>query len=151
MSDFETALLFIAGVFALIVFFSSWFTVKQQTIAIVERFGRFVRTAQPGLRLKVPLIEKIVARMSLRVTQLVVEVETKTKDNVFVKLFVAVQYRVILGREADAYYKLADHVEQIVPTCWTWCARACPRWTWTKCSRRRTTWAIRCAPSWMNP
>jgi regulator of protease activity HflC (stomatin/prohibitin superfamily) len=106
-------LIVIAIFFALVLFFSSWFTVKQQTVAIVERWGRFVRTAQPGLRIKIPLIEHIVARMSLRVQQLVVEVETKTKDNVFVKLFVAVQYRVIAGREADAYYKLADHVEQI--------------------------------------
>ena len=113
MSDVQTVVLVVIGFFALIIFLSSWFTVKQQTVAIIERFGRFVRTAQPGLRLKVPLIELIVARMSLRVTQLVVEVETKTKDNVFVKLFVAVQYRVISGREADAYYKLADHVEQI--------------------------------------
>jgi len=54
-----------------------------------------------------------VQRVSLRVQQLIVEVETKTKDNVFVKLFVAVQYRVVEGNEADSYYKLQDHIEQI--------------------------------------
>lgn len=113
MSDSQWVIAAVIGFFALIIFFSSWFTVKQQTVAIIERFGRFVRTAQPGLRVKIPLIEQIVARITLRVQQLVVEIETKTKDNVFVKLFVAVQYRVIAGREADAYYKLQDHVEQI--------------------------------------
>ena len=114
MSDeVSTVVWIIVGFFTFIILLSSLFTVKQQTVAIIERFGRFVRTAQPGLRMKIPLIELVVARMSLRVQQLVVEVETKTKDNVFVKLFVAVQYRVIAGRESDAYYKLADHVEQI--------------------------------------
>ncbi len=99
--------------FAVIILFSIFFTVKQQTVAIVERFGRFVRTANPGLRVKIPLIEHIVQRVSLRVQQLIVEIETKTKDNVFVKLFVAVQYRVISGKEPESYYKLQDHVAQI--------------------------------------
>src|SRR5207342_3391841 len=60
-----------------------------------------------------PYVEGIVQRVSLRVQQLLVEVETKTLDNVFVKLFVAVQFRVVEGSEADSYYKLQDHVEQI--------------------------------------
>ncbi len=97
----------------IILFFASFFTVKQQTRAIIERFGRYVRTAKPGLSMKVPFIDHIVQRVSLRVQQLIVEVETKTKDNVFVKLFVAVQYRVVEGNEADSFYKLQDHIEQI--------------------------------------
>jgi len=96
-----------------IAFFSGFFTVQQQSAAIVERFGRYLRTAKPGLNLKVPYIDHVVQRISLRVQQLPVEVETKTSDNVFVKLFVAVQYRVVEGSEADSYYKLQDHVEQI--------------------------------------
>ena len=91
----------------------SFFTVKQQTRAIVERFGRYVRTAKPGLNMKVPFIDHVVMRVSLRVQQLIVEVDTKTLDNVFVKLLVAVQFRVVEGSEADSYYKLQDHVEQI--------------------------------------
>ena len=89
------------------------FTVKQQTRAIVERFGKYVRTAKPGLNVKIPFIETVAERVSLRVQQLLVEVETKTLDNVFVKLLVAVQYRVLEGSEADSYYRLQDHHEQI--------------------------------------
>src|SRR3974390_3016797 len=94
-------------------FLSGLFTVQQQSRAIVERFGRYLYTAKPGLNFKMPYIDYVVQRVSLRVQQLPVEVETKTSDNVFVKLFVAVQYRVIEEREADSYYKLQDHVEQI--------------------------------------
>jgi regulator of protease activity HflC (stomatin/prohibitin superfamily) len=93
--------------------FSWFFTVQQQSRAIVERFGRYQRTAKPGLNFKLPYIDRIVQRVSLRVQQLPVEVETKTMDNVFVKLAVAVQYRVVEGNEADSYYKLQDHVSQI--------------------------------------
>ncbi len=97
----------------IILLLASFFTVKQQTRAIIERFGRYVRTAKPGLNMKIPFIDHIVQRVSLRVQQLIVEVETKTKDNVFVKLFVAIQFRVVEGNEADSFYKLQDHIEQI--------------------------------------
>jgi regulator of protease activity HflC (stomatin/prohibitin superfamily) len=103
----------IIGFLALIILTSSFFTVEQQNRAIIERFGRFVGTATPGLNVKIPFIDTIAQRISLRVQQLPVEVETKTLDNVFVKLFVAVQYRVIEGREADAYYKLQNPRDQI--------------------------------------
>ena len=103
----------VIALWLVIAFFSGFFTVQQQSRAIIERFGRYLRTAKPGLNLKVPYIDHVVQRISLRVQQLPVEVETKTSDNVFVKLFVAVQYRVVEGSEADSYYKLQDHVEQI--------------------------------------
>jgi regulator of protease activity HflC (stomatin/prohibitin superfamily) len=103
----------VIGLLAVIAVFSGFFTVQQQSRAIVERFGRYVRTAKPGLNFKIPYIEYVVQRVSLRVQQLPVEVETKTLDNVFVKLFVAVQFRVVEGSEADSYYKLQDHIEQI--------------------------------------
>lgn len=103
----------VIGVFVLILFTSSVFTVQQQDRAIVERFGRYVRTARPGLNFKMPFTETIAQRVSLRVQQLPVEVETKTLDNVFVKLFVAVQYRVVEGNEADSYYKLQNPRDQI--------------------------------------
>ena len=113
MEAFITMLLIIAAFFVLSLLLGIFFTVKQQTRAIVERFGRYVRTAKPGLNVKVPFIDHIVQRVSLRVQQLLVEVDTKTLDNVFVKLSVAVQFRVVEGSEADSYYKLQDHVEQI--------------------------------------
>ena len=108
-----TALICIAAFFALTVVLGSYFTVQQQSRAIIERFGKYVRTATPGLNFKIPYIETVVQRVSLRVQQLIIEVETKTLDNVFVKLIVAVQYRVVEGSEADSYYRLQDHVEQI--------------------------------------
>ncbi|HEY5048808.1 MAG TPA: SPFH domain-containing protein [Rhizomicrobium sp.] len=113
-----TFILFIAVIVVIALFlltgiFSWFFTVGQQSRAIVERFGRYVRTAKPGLNYKLPYIDRVVQRVSLRVQQLPVEVETKTLDNVFVKLAVAVQYRVVEGNEADSYYKLQDHVTQI--------------------------------------
>jgi len=108
-----TVFWFVVALLLVIAIFSGFFTVQQQSRAIVERFGRYVRTAKPGLNFKIPYIDYVVQRVSLRVQQLPVEVETKTLDNVFVKLFVAVQYRVIEGNEADSYYKLQDHVEQI--------------------------------------
>ena len=73
---------------------SMFFVVRQQSAAIVQRFGMFVRVAHPGLNMKLPLIEAISGHVSLRVAQLEVGVETKTEDNVFVHLTVSVQYLV---------------------------------------------------------
>lgn len=105
--------LIVVVVVALILLPATFFTVQQQTTAIVERFGKYLRTAAPGLGVKIPFIDTIAQRVSLRVQQLIVDVETKTKDNVFVGLSVAVQYRVVPGSEADSYYKLQNHEEQI--------------------------------------
>jgi len=113
MEAFITVVICIAVFLVLATLLGTFFTVKQQTRAIIERFGRYVRTAKPGLNIKIPFIDHIVQRVSLRVQQLIVEVDTKTLDNVFVKLIVAVQFRVVEGSEADSYYKLQDHVEQI--------------------------------------
>src|ERR1051325_11817879 len=103
MEIFGLILLAVLGFFLLGLFFGSFFTVQQQSRAIIERFGKYVRTARPGLNFKVPYIEHIAQRVSLRVQQLLVEVETKTLDNVFVKLFVAVQYRVVEGSEGECH------------------------------------------------
>ncbi len=108
-----TILLALAAFFALTIVLGSYFTVQQQSRAIIERFGKYVRTAKPGLNFKMPYIETVAQRVSLRVQQLLVEVDTKTLDNVFVKVSVAVQYRVVEGSEADSFYKLQDHVQQI--------------------------------------
>jgi regulator of protease activity HflC (stomatin/prohibitin superfamily) len=113
MGEFATIFLLIVVFLLITAVLGSYFTVQQQSRAIVERFGKYIRTANPGLNFKFPYIESIAQRVSLRVQQLPVEVETKTLDNVFVKLFVAVQYRVVEGSEADSYYKLQDHVGQI--------------------------------------
>jgi regulator of protease activity HflC (stomatin/prohibitin superfamily) len=91
----------------------SLFTVEQQKIGIVERFGKFVRLANPGLHVKIPFIDRVVSRMSLRVLQLNIQAETKTEDNVFVQIIVAVQYYVIPDKVYDAYYKLDNAERQI--------------------------------------
>ena len=89
------------------------FTVKQQTAAIVERFGKFKRVASAGLNIKVPFIDRVAGRISLRVRQLDVRVETKTKDNVFVFVIVSVQYFVIPDKVIDAFYRLQNPEAQI--------------------------------------
>ena len=69
-----------------------FFVVQQQTNAIIERFGKFNRIAKPGLNWRIPLVDRIAGKVNLRIQQLDVQVETKTKDNVFVKIVVSVQY-----------------------------------------------------------
>ncbi len=91
----------------------AFFTVKQQSAAIIERFGKFIAIRQSGLHFKVPIIDKIVGRVNLKVQQLDVMIETKTKDDVFVKLRVSVQYKVMVGSIYNAFYKLQSHQEQI--------------------------------------
>ena len=100
-------------VILLILIGTGLFTVKQQTIAIVERFGRFKKASKAGLNFKIPLIDQIAGRVNLRVQQLDVQVETKTKDNVFVFVIVSVQYFVPAEKAVDAFYKLQNPQEQI--------------------------------------
>ncbi|MFK7748910.1 MAG: SPFH domain-containing protein, partial [Kordia sp.] len=94
----------VAGVLALIIFLGTFFIVKQQTAAVVERFGRFHSIRQSGLQLKIPLMDRIAGKLSLKIQQLDVIIETKTKDDVFVRLKVSVQYKVIKLKVEDAFY-----------------------------------------------
>ncbi len=97
----------------LIVLFSSFFVVKQQTAVVVERFGRFQSIRNSGLQMKIPLVDRLAGRLSLKIQQLDVIVETKTLDDVFVKLKVSVQYVVIRNKVYEAFYKLEYPHEQI--------------------------------------
>ena len=92
---------------------SGLFTVKQQTIAVIERFGKYKSSRGAGLQLKIPLIDKISGKISLRIQQLDVIVETKTKDDVFVHLKISVQFLVQKNHVYDAFYKLQNPHEQI--------------------------------------
>ena len=100
----------LAGIAALV---STFFTVEQRTVAIVQRLGKFVREAGPGLNLKIPFIDSVAGRVNLRVQQLDVKIETKTEDNVFVHMVVAVQFYVLQEKVYDAFYKLDDARKQI--------------------------------------
>jgi regulator of protease activity HflC (stomatin/prohibitin superfamily) len=100
-------------VVGLFILLSSFFTVKQQTSAIVERFGRYASTRTSGLQLKIPVIDRIAGRVNLKIQQLDVIIETKTKDNVFVKLKVSVQFKVLQDKVYEAFYKLEYPHDQI--------------------------------------
>jgi len=97
----------------LLLLFFTFFIVKQQSAAVVERFGKFVSVRQSGLQIKIPLVDNIAGRLSLRIQQLDVVVETKTKDDVFVRLKVSVQFKVIKEKVYDAFYKLDNPGDQI--------------------------------------
>jgi regulator of protease activity HflC (stomatin/prohibitin superfamily) len=109
------ALVFIA-VIALVVLsvvLGSFFTVETAQVAIVQRLGKFARVAGPGLNWKTPYLETVVRRLSMKVQQFDVQVETKTQDNVFVQIPVSIQYKVMPEAVEAAFYKLTDPVKQI--------------------------------------
>ena len=97
----------------LLLLFGTFFIVKQQSAAVIERFGKFVNTRHSGLQIKIPVIDRVAGRLSLRIQQLDVVIETKTKDDVFVKVKVSVQYKVIKDKVYDAFYKLDFPEDQI--------------------------------------
>ena len=108
--------LILVGVLALIVLIillSSFFTVNTAEVAIITRFGKFLRVADPGLNWKRPFFDSVAGIVSLRVNQISLTMETKTKDNVFVTIPISVQNRVRPEKVYDAYYKLADPTAQI--------------------------------------
>lgn len=102
-----------AILFGLLLVISAFFTVKQQTSAIVERFGRFTTIRNSGIQLKVPMVDRIAGRINLKIQQLDVLVETKTKDDVFVRLKISVQFQVIKDKVYEAFYKLENPHDQI--------------------------------------
>ena len=97
----------------LLLLFGVFFIINQQTAGVIERFGKFHSVRQSGLQLKIPVIDRIAGKLSLKIQQLDVIIETKTKDDVFVKLKVSVQYKVIKEKVYDAFYKLDFPHEQI--------------------------------------
>jgi len=111
-----TIYLILLGALALIALFmilGSFFTVNTAEVAVVTRFSRFLRIAQPGLNWKVPFFDTVAGNVSLRVNQISLTMETKTKDNVFVTIPISVQNRVRPEKVYDAFYKLSDPTAQI--------------------------------------
>jgi len=100
-------------VIVLYLILASFFTVSTAQVAVVTRFGKFLRVAEPGLNWKRPFFDSVAGVVSLRVNQITLTMETKTKDNVFVTIPISVQNRVRPEKVYDAYYKLADPVAQI--------------------------------------
>ena len=110
-------LLLIAIVILALVFLSfvlgSFFTVNTATVAVITRFGKFLRVAEAGLNCKTPYFDSVAGMVSLRVNQITLTMETKTRDNVFVTIPISVQNRVRPEKVYDAFYKLSDPVAQI--------------------------------------
>src|SRR6516164_10511094 len=106
-------LLLLVGFIALITILGSFFTVSTSQVAVITRFGKFLRVAEAGLNWKTPYIDAVAGIVSLRVNQIALTMETKTRDNVFVTIPISVQNRVRPEKVYDAYYKLSDPVAQI--------------------------------------
>jgi len=101
------------GVFVLATILKGFFQVRTAEAVVIQRMGKFLRVANAGINFKLPWLDQIAGRIDLRVQQLALDVETKTKDNVFVKIPVSVQYHVIPEKVYEAFYKLANPRQQI--------------------------------------
>jgi regulator of protease activity HflC (stomatin/prohibitin superfamily) len=102
----------IAFIFLILVL-GSFFTVNTAEVAVLTRFGKFLRVADPGLNWKRPFFDAVAGKVSLRVVQISLTMETKTKDNVFVTIPISVQHRVRPEKVYDAFYRLSDPTGQI--------------------------------------
>jgi regulator of protease activity HflC (stomatin/prohibitin superfamily) len=115
--DFSQALAFlfyaVLALFILGTILSGFFQVRTAEAVVIQRMGKFIRVAAAGINFKLPWLDQIAGRIDLRVQQLALDVETKTKDNVFVKMPVSVQYHVIPDKVYEAFYKLANPKQQI--------------------------------------
>jgi regulator of protease activity HflC (stomatin/prohibitin superfamily) len=112
MNEFPISNIIILAIVIFLIY-SIFFLVKQQTAAVMERFGKFQSVRSSGLQLKIPLIDKVAGRINLKIQQLDVIIETKTKDDVFVRLKVSVQFQVVKDKVYDAFYKLENPQSQI--------------------------------------
>jgi regulator of protease activity HflC (stomatin/prohibitin superfamily) len=110
---FEVFLYGVVVLFAVGTILSGFFQVRTAEAVVIQRMGRFLRVANAGINFKLPWLDQIAGRIDLRVQQLALDVETKTKDNVFVKIPVSVQYHVIPEKVYEAFYKLANPKQQI--------------------------------------
>ncbi len=102
-------------VVAILILKGSLYMVKQKNAVIIERLGKFNKVSKAGLHVKIPLIDTISGNVNLKVRELPVEVETKTKDDVFVKIVVSVQFFVIDNKDGikDSFYELNNPEQQI--------------------------------------
>lgn len=110
---FEAIIPIIGILFLILMIRSGWFIVKQQSAAVVQRLGKFQNVALAGFHFKVPFVDQIAGRINLKVQQLDVKVETKTRDDVFVHMKVSVQYQVLKDKVYDAFYRLENPTQQI--------------------------------------
>ena len=108
---FTSVYLLIFGIVIVLFLFDGWYTVEEKYEGVLQRFGKHVKMCPPGLGFKIPLIDRVAHKVPLRIVELQFNVETKTNDNVFVNIVVAVQMRVVDAYKA--YYELSDPEGQI--------------------------------------
>ena len=111
-----TGALIISGVIVVIVLAvlcASIFIVPQQQAYIIERFGKYNKVQFAGIHAKIPFVDRISTKTNMRVSQLNVQLETKTLDNVFVTVVASTQFRVNPENVATAYYELRDPAGQL--------------------------------------
>jgi len=114
MSEFIGAIIPIFGILFIVAMIrSGWFVVKQQSAGVIQRLGKFEKVALAGFHFKIPFVDQVAGKINLKVQQLDVNVETKTKDDVFVHLKVSVQYYVLMEKVYEAFYKLESPSAQI--------------------------------------
>jgi len=116
MDTSQTLIFFFYGLVGLLAvgtLLSGFFQVRTAEAVVIQRMGKFLRVATAGMNFKLPWLDQIAGRIDLRVQQLALDVETKTKDNVFVKIPLSVQYHVIPEKVYEAFYKLANPKQQI--------------------------------------
>jgi len=90
-----------------------FFTISTAEVGVIESWGKYSRLVQPGLNFIMCPMEQMVGRLSFRVQQLDVRVETKTLDNVFLTAVVSVQYQILKEKVYDAFYALTNPAQQI--------------------------------------
>ena len=96
-----------------VLFLMSVKKVNQQSVKIVQRFGKFKKVLYPGLNFIVPFVDSVAGELNLKLQQAEISVDAKTKDNVFIRIVLSVQYQIMKGKEQDAFYKLENPIKQI--------------------------------------
>ena len=138
MATFLMIFVVVCVLLLVIVTLSTVYVVRQQSVAIIERFGKYQKVANSGIHIRLPFgIDSIAARIQLRLLQSDIVVETKTKDNVFVMMNVATQYRVNEQSVTDAYYKLMRPESQIKSYIEDALRSSVPKLPWMNCLRKK--------------
>eukprot|EP00298_Acanthocystis_sp_HF-20_P011405 c19374_g1_i2.p1 GENE.c19374_g1_i2~~c19374_g1_i2.p1 ORF type:complete len:278 (+),score=122.95 c19374_g1_i2:71-904(+) len=101
--------------------------VSESSIGVVENCGQFSGTVTPGMNIIAWPCSSVVGTLSLRIQQMTVKVETKTKDNVFIEVVVSVQFRVVKEKAMEAFYKLTDPRSQIMSYVFDSVRSTCPK------------------------
>lgn len=109
----------VVGLFLLVTLLSGFFQVMTAEAVVIQRMGKFLRVATAGMNFKIPWLDQIAGRVDLRVQQLALDVETKTKDNVLLKIPVSVQYHVIPEKVYEAFTSWRTPSSRFLLTCST--------------------------------